>query len=59
MTCDECSYFQIIYEPLRSGGVFWDMGCAICKKHDMICDFASHRKFRKLDTCDDFTLREL
>ena len=58
MTCDKCKYFHILYEPLRTDGVMWDMGRAKCDKHDLITDFANHGKFKRLDTCDDFDPRE-
>ncbi len=58
MTCDKCKYFKVLYEPLRTDGVLWDMGRAICSKHDYVTDFANHGKFKRLDTCDDFELAE-
>jgi len=58
MTCDKCKYFKVLYEPLRTEGALWDMGRAICNKHDLIIDFANHGKFKRLDTCEDFELTE-
>lgn len=58
MTCDKCKYFKILCEPLRTTGELWDMGKAKCEKHNLITDFANHRKFKQLDTCDDFDLAE-
>lgn len=57
MTCDECQYFKVLYEPLRDTSALWDMGRAVCKKHDLVCDFANHGKFKRLDICGDFMLK--
>ena len=54
MTCDECKYFKIVQEPLRTTGTLWDMGRAVCNKHNLITDFADHPKFERLDTCEDY-----
>ena len=54
MTCDECGYFKILYEPIHTKGVVWDLGRAMCEKHNYITDYANHSKFKKLDTCEDF-----
>ena len=35
-------------EPYRSGGELWDLGQARCEKHDLICEFSSHRKLNRL-----------
>ena len=45
MSCDRCKYFKIMYEPLRTQGVLWDLGRAKCERHDLITDFANHSKF--------------
>lgn len=58
MTCDKCKYFKILYEPLRDTGELWDMGRAMCKKHNLIVDFANHGKFKRLDTCEDYEPQE-
>ncbi len=58
MTCDECKYFNILHEPLRTEGELWDFGRAKCEKHNLITDFANHEKFKRLDTCEDFELAE-
>lgn len=52
MICDKCEHFNILYEPLRSRGVIWDLGRAHCKKHNLIVDFANHGKFKRLE-CPD------
>ena len=48
MKCRECPYFEIAYEPMMP----WDMGLAVCKKHNLECDFSSRRKLNRL-TCVD------
>lgn len=53
MSCDKCKHFKVLYEPIRTEGVLWDMGRAICEKHDLICDFSTHGKFKKLKCPDD------
>ena len=57
MTCDKCEHFKILYEPIRTPEILWDMGRAICNKHDLIVDFANHGKFKRLDTCEDYKPR--
>lgn len=59
MTCDKCKYFKIVQEPLRTTGTLWDMGRAVCNKHNLITDFADHRKFERLDTCEDYENKAL
>ena len=58
MTCDKCKHFKILYEPLRTKGKLWDMGRAICGKHDLIIDFVNHGMFKQLDTCEGFEPQE-
>lgn len=58
MTCDKCKHFNILYEPLRTENKLWDMGRAICNKHNLITDFSNHGKFKRLDTCEDFEPQE-
>lgn len=58
MTCDKCKFFKVLYEPLRTTGELWDMGRAICNKHNLITDFANYGKFKRLDTCEDFEPKE-
>ena len=50
MTCENCQYFKILYEPLRDKGVIWDFGKAKCEKYDLYVDFVNHGKFKRL-TC--------
>ena len=49
LNCLECEYFQILYEPLKSGRDVWDMGKAVCKQNNLVCDFASHRTLMRLE----------
>ena len=58
MTCDKCKHFKILYDPLKTKGIFWDMGKAKCNKHNFIIDFANHGKFKTLDTCENYEPQE-
>lgn len=49
MHCKDCEHFKIMYEPLKDKGVIWDFGRARCEKHNLITDFANHRKFERLE----------
>jgi len=49
MLCKDCQYFKILYEPIRTTGVLWDLGRAKCEKHNLITDFANHGKFKRLE----------
>ena len=57
MSCDECEYFKILYEPLRTKGELWDLGRAICEKYNLVTDFANHGKFKRLE-CPDKEVKE-
>ena len=48
MICKDCEHFKILYEPLRTPGKLWDLGRAVCKKHNLVTDFANHGKLKKL-----------
>lgn len=50
MKCCDCPHFKIQYEPIGkiSTGI-WDFGRAKCKKHNLVIDFADHRKLKKLE----------
>ena len=56
--CKDCDYFEILYEPYRPGGVLLDWGKAHCKKHDMVLDFANHRKINRIE-CIETELSEV
>lgn len=58
MTCDECTHFKVLYEPLRTKGALWNMGRAKCDKHNLITDFTNYGKFKRLDTCEDYEPQE-
>ena len=49
MKCRECPYFKISYEPMMP----FDMGLAVCKKHNLEADFADGRKLNRLTCVDD------
>ena len=57
MTCDKCEHFKILYEPLRTKGELWDLGRAICEKHNLVTDFSNHGKFKRLE-CPDIDGKE-
>lgn len=44
MKCVECEHFKIAYQPMMP----FDMGLAVCDKHNLECDFASKRKLNRL-----------
>ena len=44
MKCKECPHFKIAYQPMMP----WDTGLAVCKKHNLECDFSSQRKLNSL-----------
>ena len=55
MKCVDCVHFHIRQEPLRDsgGGIPWDFGMAECDKHNLVVDFASHRKLNKLECVEN------
>lgn len=44
MNCKDCQYFKIAYEPMMP----FDMGLAVCTKHNLEVDFADRKKINKL-----------
>lgn len=57
--CWNCEHFRIQLEPLgKISTGLWDFGRAKCKKHDLIVEFADHRKLKKL-VCIEETKPEL
>ena len=44
MNCKDCQHFKIAYEPMMP----FDMGLAVCVKHNLEVDFANRRKINKL-----------
>lgn len=51
MNCKDCEYFHIRMDPIKAeGGVYWDLGLAECKKHDVVASFGTMRQIDKL-TC--------
>ena len=57
MKCCDCPHFHIVAEPIRaSGGGYWDLGMAECKKLDLCTNFLNHGKLKKLvcvEECND------
>ena len=49
MKCIECPHFIIIYEPIKADNGYWDLGRAICRKHDLVTDFSHHGKLKRLE----------
>lgn len=49
MKCCDCPHFHVLYEPIRG----WDLGRVECRKHDLICDFASARKLNNMTCVED------
>lgn len=46
MMCKDCPHFKIDYEPIRG----FEFGRASCSKHNLVVDFMSRRKLKRL-TC--------
>lgn len=46
MKCKDCEHFEIGYPPMMP----YDSGLAVCKKHNLVCDYTSNRKLNRL-TC--------
>ena len=44
MNCKDCQYFKIACEPMMP----FDMGLAVCTKHNLEVDFTDRRKINKL-----------
>ena len=53
MLCKDCEYFCIDYEPQRIGGECLDWGRASCKKYNLVTDFRTHSKFKKLSCIEE------
>lgn len=53
MKCVDCEHFKIKYEPYKSGGILLNFGMAECDKHNLVVDFASHRKLNKLECVEN------
>ena len=49
MKCIDCPHFQIAYEPIKADKGYWDFGRAVCKKYDLVTDFANHGKLKRLE----------
>ena len=44
MNCIECEHFKILYPPMGH----YDSGMAKCEKHDLIVEYISKQKLKKL-----------
>ena len=42
--CVDCEFFHVIYYPIKG----WDLGRAVCDKHELIVDFYANRKLATL-----------
>lgn len=49
MLCKECERFEILCEPMKDV----DFGHAVCKKHKLVTDFLSHKKFEWLSCIEE------
>ena len=49
MRCMECPHFRIEYDPWK--GV--DFGKALCKKHDLMCDYVSNQQLKRLECVEN------
>ena len=49
MKCKECPFFRIAYKP----NMPWDMGLAICDKHNLEADYTSERKLNRLECIEE------
>ena len=49
MNCIDCEYFKIIQHPLPD---HYDAGLAECRKYNLIVDFFTKSKLKRL-TCED------
>ena len=48
--CIECPYFRIVQDPIRAhGGGYWDLGRARCYKLELVVDFMTRGKLKKLE----------
>ena len=49
MKCIDCPYFKIAYGPIKADGGYWDLGRAVCIKHDLVADFTDQRNLKRLE----------
>ena len=47
--CKDCKYFDIIDEPVMSGGLLWEVGVAVCSKHNRAIDFMDDTNIDSLE----------
>lgn len=53
MKCVDCPYFKIAYEPIKADKSYWDLGRAVCEKHDCVTDFVNHGKLKRLKCVEE------
>ena len=53
MKCRDCEHFKVLYEPMRTGMGYTELGQAHCDKHDMVVDFMSYGKLNKLECVEE------
>lgn len=53
MNCIDCPHFHIDYEPIKADKGYWDLGRAVCKKHDLVTDFANRGKLKRLKCVEE------
>ena len=51
--CKDCEHFHIDYEPYHYIGLYTEFGQASCKKHDLVTDFKSKKKFETLSCVEE------
>ncbi|MBO5970719.1 MAG: hypothetical protein J6S14_19775 [Clostridia bacterium] len=55
MKCIDCPAFKVAYEPIKADNGYWDLGRAVCEKHNLITDFATRRKLNSLECWEKST----
>ncbi len=52
--CYDCEHFKVLCEPVKVVGLgYKEAGTAICKKHDLVVDFITYGKLKKLTCVED------
>lgn len=54
MKCWDCDFFFIKWEPIGTikTGV-WDLGRAICTKHNLMVEFLNHNRLKQLQCIEE------
>mgnify|MGYP003571332546 CR=1 FL=1 len=53
MNCIDCPHFKIAYWPIKADKGYWDLGRAVCEKHDLVTDFANRGKLKRLECVEN------